>query len=388
MSEHKQHFSIRKLSIGAASVLIGMSFMTTNSNKVHADVNNDNKQSDKNDAASLKQVQTQKQVEQTQLKVKTPAPQSKVAGVKPNEIGGSVARYINVVLPDDLSDEERASVVSELENSGYQKVAPNASNLYSNNTWELAQKPTFSNHKSFWQDGKEVVIDPGENMHYDIVAIPQINGYRSISSMDASVTTSISGKDVTYARAISIPHLYYIHYQKNKKKTGIPLTMDLPKYDLNKLKKSETGIPLTMDLPKFDLTQIQNHIPDVPDTPVPQPDSTPNTNNDIPSPQPLNQNTPTDPEIETVAPHANETPDSNEWVETTPAPKVKASTLIASSSHKKAAAKTVAPKAQTPDELPQTGSKQAAAIIALAGVGLTGLASFAVIGGSKKKFNK
>ena len=44
-SEKLQHFSIRKLTVGAASVLIGVSFlMNTNNREVHADTINETTQ--------------------------------------------------------------------------------------------------------------------------------------------------------------------------------------------------------------------------------------------------------------------------------------------------------------------------------------------------------
>lgn len=42
-NEIRQHFSIRKLSVGAASVLIGISFLGAGAQTVNADINNDTK---------------------------------------------------------------------------------------------------------------------------------------------------------------------------------------------------------------------------------------------------------------------------------------------------------------------------------------------------------
>ena len=73
MFNHKQvqRFSIRKLTVGAASVLIGIGFLSVDNNKAQAaeNTNTDSDVTNKADDGSAQEIAKQKQVEQQQLKV-------------------------------------------------------------------------------------------------------------------------------------------------------------------------------------------------------------------------------------------------------------------------------------------------------------------------------
>ena len=108
MRDMQQHFSIRKLTVGAASVLIGISFLATaNINEVHADTLNEsaqtqqteNKQTD--DSATAKAVQA------------TPVQTAKKDGAVTEDPASEPTKVAeNVSKPTENSDVNEKAVAS------------------------------------------------------------------------------------------------------------------------------------------------------------------------------------------------------------------------------------------------------------------------------------
>lgn len=124
----KQRFSIRKLTVGATSVLIGLTFLGVNGNQVHADVTSNNQSQ-----ASQVQEQTQAREENTNTTVqkpeqaptvteKNPTDQAIVAdqnnSSKPNKVNGRDGNETITNVPSDGSITYDYSITAKNKNDG------------------------------------------------------------------------------------------------------------------------------------------------------------------------------------------------------------------------------------------------------------------------------